>query len=153
MSHQVISKIKDKAIKAENIKQIPNFSFTTLNNLPFTEKELSINKATLFIYFNSECDYCNHEAEMVQQHAEKLKDIQVVFVSHEPLEDIKAFATKYKLLNHDTIYFLYDPKATFTTSFDVNTLPCLILYNKQRKLIEKFKGQVKMETILKKLNN
>ena len=151
MGYKVVSKINHKKQVAENIKQIPNFSYLTLENKVFTEEDLAQNKPTLFIYFNSECDFCNHEAEMVQQNLEQLKAIQVVFISYEPVDKIKQFATKFKLLNHANISFLSDTKVTFATTFDVKSMPCLVLYDKENNLIEKIKGQVKIETVLNKL--
>lgn len=151
MGYKVVSKINHKKQVSENIKKMPTFSYLTLDNKVFTEEDLAQNKPTLFIYFNSECDFCNHEAEMVQQNLEQLKAIQVVFISYEPVDKIKQFATKFKLLNHANISFLFDTKITFATTFDVKSMPCLVLYDKENNLIEKIKGQVKIETVLNKL--
>ena len=153
MGYKVVSKINHKKQVAENIKKMPTFSYITLENKVFTQENLVQNTPTLFIYFNSECDFCNHEAEMVQQNIEQLKDIQVVFISYEPVEKIKQFANNYKLLNHANISFLSDSKITFATTFDVKSMPCLVLYDKDNNLIEKIKGQVKMETVLEKFHN
>ena len=153
MGYKVVSKINHKKQVAENIKKMPTFSYVTLENKIFTQKSLVQSTPTLFIYFNSECDFCNHEAEMVQQNIEQLKDIQVVFISYEPVEKIKQFATKFNLLHHDNIHFLSDSKITFATTFDVKSMPCLVLYDKDNNLIEKIKGQVKMETVLEKFHN
>ena len=90
---------------------------------------------------------------MVQQNIEQLKAIQVVFISYEPIEKIKQFAAKFKLLHHDNIYFLSDSKITFATTFDVKSMPCLVLYDKENNLIEKIKGQVKIETVLDNFQN
>ena len=153
MGYKVVSKIKHKKQVAENIKKMPVFSYLNLENKIFTNENLEEGKPTLFIYFNSECDFCNHEAEMVQQNIEQLKAIQVIFISYEPIEKIKQFATKFKLLNHANISFLFDTKITFATTFDVKSMPCLVLYDKDNNLIEKIKGQVKIETVLKKFHN
>ena len=153
MGYKVVSKINHKKQVAENIKKMPTFSYLTLENKVFTQENLVQNTPTLFIYFNSECDFCNHEAEMVQQNIEQLKAIQVVFISYEPIEKIKAFATKFKLLNHANIYFLSDSKITFASTFDVKSMPCLVLYDKENNLIEKIKGQVKIETVLNKFTS
>jgi peroxiredoxin len=153
MGYKVVSKINYKKQVAKNIKKMPAFSYLTLDNKIFRNENLEKGKPTLFIYFNSECDFCNHEAEMVQQNIEQLKDIQVVFISYEPVEKIKQFATKFNLLHHANISFLSDSKITFATTFDVKSMPCLVLYNKENNLIEKIKGQVKIETVLEKLQN
>ena len=153
MSYKVVSKINHKKQVAENIKKMPAFSYFTLNNEIFTNENLKKGKPTLFIYFNSECDFCNHEAEMVHRNIEQLKNIQVVFISYENLEKIKSFAAKFKLLHHDNIHFLSDSKITFATAFDVKSMPCLVLYDKENNLIEKIKGQVKIEMVLEKFQN
>lgn len=151
MTYKVITKINNKKEIAANIKKIPNFSYKNLNNESFTRSNLTPNKAVLFIYFNSDCDFCNHEAEMIQQNIDKLNTIQMVFVSFESDAKIVAFANTYNLLGYDNIHFLSDTTNSFATTFDVNSLPCLVLYNKEHLLIEKIKGQVKIETILAKL--
>jgi thioredoxin-related protein len=79
-------------------------------------------------------------------------DFQLCFISFEKTEQIKEFANKYQLNTYDNVHFLCDSKVTFAATFDVKSMPCLVLYNKDQKLIEKIKGQVKAETILKKLN-
>lgn len=151
MGYNVVNKINHKKQVAENIKKIPNFSYLSIENKAFTNENLIQNKPTLFIYFNSECDFCNHEAEMVQQNMEQLKEIQVVFISYEPVEKIKQFATKFNLLHHANISFLSDSKISFATTFDVKSMPCLVLYDKDKNLIEKIKGQIKIESVLQKL--
>jgi peroxiredoxin len=151
MSYKVITKINHKREVAEHIKTIPSFSYSTVNGKMFTHKNLEDNKPTLFLYFNSECEHCQSEASQIQENMPNFKNYQLVFVSFEEKNKIIAFAKKYKLDPYDNITFLVDKQVTFSTTFDVNSLPTMILYNKNEELIEKIKGQTKIETILKKL--
>lgn len=148
IGYKVITKINHKKQVAEHIKTIPDFSYQTLDGNAFTHKNLKPNTPVLFVYFNSECDFCQHEAQMIQENIKKLQSFQIIFISFEPQDNIVKFATKYKLTTYDNVTFLVDRKATFATTFDVNSLPCLVLYNAQHQLIEKIKGQVKIEKIL-----
>lgn len=150
MGYKVISKINHKNEVAQNIKTVPVFSYENIKGGIFTNKDLK-EIPTLFIYFNSECEYCNEETQMIKKNGEKLKDFQLVFISFEKSDLIKAFATKYQLTTYDNVHFLSDTKASFATTFDVQSLPCLVLYDKNQHLIEKIKGQTKVETIVKKL--
>jgi peroxiredoxin len=143
MGYQVISKINHKNEVAENIKTIPVFSYENIKEGVFTNENLK-KIPTLFIYFNSECEYCIEEAQMIQKNIEKLKGIQLVFISFEKPALIKAFAAKHQLTTYDNVHFLSDTKVTFATTFDVKSLPCLVLYDKNQKLIEKIKGQTKV---------
>ena len=148
---QINSKIKHKNEVAVNIKTIPNFDFQNVNGGRFTNENLMKNTPTLFIYFNSECEFCNEEAEMIKQNIDKFSQIQLIFISIENPHKIKGFAINHKLKNYDKINFLSDTKVSFAPTFDVKSLPCLVLYDKDYHLIEKIKGQIKPEALIEKL--
>jgi peroxiredoxin len=148
---QITSKINHKKEVAENIKIIPKFSFQNINGGVFTDQNIIKNTITIFIYFNSECEFCNEEAEMIKENLEKFSNFQLIFVSFEQPELINTFAVKHKLNHYDKISFLSDTKVSFAPTFDVKSLPCLVLYDKDQHLIEKIKGQIKPEILLKKL--
>ena len=148
---QITSKIKHKNEVAENIKTIPSFNFQNVNGGRFTNENLIKNTPTLFIYFNSECEFCNEEAEMINQNIDKFSPIQLIFVSIENPNKIIEFAIHHKLINYDKINFLSDTKVSFAPTFDVKSLPCLVLYDKDQHLIEKIKGQIKPKVIIEKL--
>jgi thiol-disulfide isomerase/thioredoxin len=150
-AYEIITKINHKKEVAENIKTIPKFSYGNIKGGNFTYQNLKNDTPTLFVYFNTECEYCNEEAEMIKENADKFKKVQLIFISFEKPDLIKTFATKHQLSHYDNILFLYDNKVSFATTFDVKSLPYLVLYDKNQKLIEKIKGQTKTEILLKKL--
>lgn len=151
LGYKVVSKINHKKEVAENIKTIPKFEYQNIKGGVFSNANLKKDTPTLFVYFNSECEYCNEEAQMIQESIVLLKEFQLVFISFEKSALIKAFATKHQLIPYDNINFLSDTKVTFAATFDVQSLPCLVLYDKNQNLIEKIKGQTKVETLVKKL--
>ena len=151
LGYNILSKINHKNQVAENIKSMPNFEYVGLDGNLFTQKQVKQNTPILFVYFNSECEYCNEEAKMIKESISKLNEVQFFFVSFEKPAQIKTFATNHQLLNYDNITFLCDSKATFATTFDVKSLPCLVLYDKNQHLIEKIKGQTKVGVLLQKL--
>lgn len=149
---QITLKIKHKKEVAENIKTIPSFNFQNVNGGRFTNKNILKNTPTLFIYFNSECEFCDEEAEMIKQNIDKFSTFQLIFVSIENPNKIKEFAINHKLINYDKINFLSDTQVSFAPTFDVKSLPCLVLYDKNQHLIEKIKGQIRPEILILKLN-
>ena len=151
MGYKIVTKINQKKEIAANIETIPAFRYQNIKGESFSNKNLKAYTATLFIYFNSECEYCNQEAQMIQESIDKFASHQLVFVSFEQPKKIASFAKKHNLLNYDNIHFVCDSKVTFATTFDIQSIPCLVLYDKNQQLIEKLKGQTKVETILKKL--
>lgn len=152
MCYKVITKINHKKEVAEHIKTIPLFSYSTINGGKFTNKDLKENSPVLFLYFNSECEHCQSEASQIKENINEFKNVQLVFISFEKPIQIEEFATKYKLNQYANITFLCDSKVSFATAFDVNSLPTVIIYDKAKKLVKKIKGEIKVETILKKIN-
>lgn len=151
MVYLVISKIDHKNEVAEHIKTIPSFSYPTIEGKLFSNKDLKENTPTVFLYFNSECEHCQSEAEQISDNIEKFARIQLVFISFEEPKKIAAFAKKYKLDHYDAITFLCDKQVSFAITFDVKSLPTVVIYDKNKKLVEKIKGEVKIENILKKI--
>jgi peroxiredoxin len=153
MGFTIANKIYDKKQKEASIQVMPSFGYKTLDGAAFTNKNLKENTATIFIYFNSDCEFCNHEAEEVQTNIEKLKKFQLVFISFEKPTQIKQFAQTHKLNNYDNITFIHDSKVSFATTFDVKSLPAILIYDNQNKLVAKMKGQTKVAVIIKKITN
>ncbi|MCF6348901.1 MAG: redoxin domain-containing protein [Flavobacteriaceae bacterium] len=148
LGYSIGSKLNHKKEVANRIKTIPEFSFKNLDGQPFTQKEVSRTLPKLFIYFNSECDFCHTEAKQIQEHLEQLKNVQLLFVSFEEPESIKTFAEKYDLLNKDHIFFLEDSTLLFADLFDAKSIPFILLYTKDNQLIKKFKGATKIENVI-----
>lgn len=149
LGYNITKKINYKKEVSERIKTIPNFTFLTLNNQTFSKKELTKNIYKLFVYFNSECEYCQSETTQISKNLEKFNEIQLIFVSYEPIKDIKQFAKTYHLLNKENIIFLQDKEMLFEELFDAKSIPFMLLYSKDNQLIEKYKGATKIDNILK----
>jgi hypothetical protein len=52
---------------------------------------------------------------------------------------------------HQNVTFLYDNFDTFSSRFDANSIPYILIYNKKQKLIKKHKGQLNANGILRAL--
>jgi peroxiredoxin len=151
LSYQITVKINYKKEVKKNIKTIPKFSYQNINGELFTNKNLKKQQATIFIYFNTECDFCIEESQMIKKNILKFKGIQLIFISFETSIKIKEFSNKNQLSHYDNISFLHDNKANFNIIFDIKSMPCLVLYDKNHRLIEKINGQIKVETLIKKM--
>ncbi|KAF2331018.1 TlpA family protein disulfide reductase [Flavobacterium ginsenosidimutans] len=152
LGYQILSKINYKKEVQQNIKTIPKFSYQNIKGGIFTNENLKTETPAIFVYFNTECEYCKEEAQMIHQNIKKFVSVQIIFISSEKNQQIKNFAQNHQLTNYDNVHFLCDSKVTFANTFDVNSIPSIILYDKNHQLIEKIKGQTKPEILIKKLN-
>ncbi len=151
LGYSVVTKMQYKSEVSKTLQSIPNFSFKTLDNTIFTNAELVTNTPTVFIYFNTECDFCQHEAQSIGDNLAQFIHVRLLFVSTEPIETIRAFAKTYNLLTQQNITFLYDSTHTFSNRFDANSIPYILIYNKKQELVKKHKGQLRPKAILKAL--
>ena len=149
LGYKIVTKTKHKNEIAKTLQTIPDFSFTDLNRAVFTKDSLKPHTATVFIYFNSECDYCRHEAQSIKENIGQFVNTQLLFVSPEPVEKIRAFAEIHELSAYNNIRFLRDKDHTFPAGFGAATIPYLLIYDKDRQLIKRHQGQLKAATILK----
>ena len=151
LGYNVISKAKEKNQIAKQLATIPKFEFLTLAQQMFTNANLKPNTYSIFIYYNSECDFCQLEAQSISDNLVSFKNMQFIFVSAEPIETIKQFSEQYNLNNQQNVTFLYDNLDTFSSRFDANSIPYLLIYDKNQKLIKKHKGQLNAKGILRAL--
>ena len=109
LGYQVYAKMQYKQEVEAALKTMPDFSFETLKGETFTQNNLDTDRPTVLIYFNSGCDYCQHEAQSIEQHIESFKEVQLVFVSYETkeaiyLDEIKGLSkNQLTVLNENNI--------------------------------------------------
>ncbi|WP_335973231.1 TlpA family protein disulfide reductase [Gaetbulibacter jejuensis] len=152
LSYKVVIGTQEKNIIAKQIQTMPEFKFLTLKQQPYTKANLKPSLKTIFIYFNSSCDFCRHEAQSISENLVSFKDVQFIFVSTEPITTIRQFSEQYNLNNKQNITFLHDNLNTFSNRFGANSIPYLLIYDNEQKLIKKHKGQLNAKGILKVLN-
>lgn len=89
LGYNIVTKTKKINEIATNTQSLPDFELLTLDNKKFTQSDIDENQPLVFVYFNSECDYCEYEAESIYNNLDALQKIQFLFVSTEPLEIIR----------------------------------------------------------------
>lgn len=139
MGYSSIQKLDQKS-KSEAI--IQNLSSLT-NNLGF--KVANTDQPTIFMYFNSDCHFCQWEMEQIEKNIEKFQNYQLLLASFEPKNEAIDFLQQYNLNQH---YIEVNPDSlTNTISGGV---PQTFIY--ENGLLQKhFKGEVKIEAILEVL--
>lgn len=152
LGYQIVKKFQEKQKLVQSIETIPNFSFKTVDDSWFTKEHLHGGLPIVFLYFNSECGFCQHEAKNISENIHLLKDIQFVFVSIEPIEKIKRFSEQNRIGNIRNVIFLHDTDDSFSKLFQPSSIPFSLIYDKNQKLLKIQKGQLSVHGILKTIN-
>ncbi len=144
---KTIAKINHKKEVTEQLATIPELPVEIIgtNKKPTWEHS---NVATIILFFNSECNHCQYEAQDIQSKLDAFKNTNLLFVSEEPTDKIQAFSNTYKLDNQPNIWWLkMKPEYVYNT-FGTIGVPHIWVYNKEGMLVKEFRGETKVEALL-----
>jgi peroxiredoxin len=145
-------KLRKQAQRQERVQALPAFQFMGLDSVAFGSVQLSVGQPAVIIYFNPDCEHCQYEARAIRDSLHRFAATNVLLVSDEPLERLKQFAKEYDLTNQPNVHILYDRDRRFKDLFGTNMVPSIFIYNQKQKLVKHYKGETKIEAILKYLD-
>ncbi len=147
----IYRKMENKKVVAKNTKKLPATQVKGLDSKSFTI-ENSNNFFKVLVFFNTECEHCQNEAANIKKHIADFEKTQMTFISVEPLENVKKFATKYQLTAYSNIKFAHMEAIESSKQFGISSFPTIFIYNKEGELLKQYKGETKIEAILKLIN-
>lgn len=130
-----------------NAEKMPDIQLTTLDDKPFSRKDLKKQK-TVFFFFNSLCKHCQKNAKHLVEHADKLKDVQVVLFSSEPLKALKQFEEVYSMNKYDNYQVMHINDKDIYKFFGSIQVPSTFIYNRHHEVVNKIIGNTYFEFII-----
>lgn len=120
--------------------------FNTLTKIraamnPVTGDPTDFNKKTMVMLFNSECDHCQAEMDILSKNLDALKDIQLWFISFEEENQALNFLLRKKMLNHPDMQLFITYPEDAKALFGALWLPQTFLYE-DNQLKEGFLGPI-----------
>ena len=121
----------------EPSKKIPEFSFARLNKTVFTNKDLASNKLLLFVFFDVECEHCQHAVKFIGAHYNDFKNTAIYLLTLDSQEKMTVFLNKYggKLTAKKNVTLLQDTRQEFINKFKPRKYPSIFLYSKTKELL------------------
>ena len=104
----------------------------------------------VIVMFQPDCDHCQREAKQIQENIDAFKAYQVYFVSSATGEELKKFASEYKLDNFSHIHFGSTTVEEIISSLGQIDAPSVYIYD-NGKLRQKFNGETDIAEITKHL--
>jgi peroxiredoxin len=132
---------------------LPNFQLYSQNLRHFNAAGLKSSLPVCIFYYNADCEHCQYEATQINKNIDAFRKTQVIMVSTNTPEETAAFSEKYNLNSYLFITWLYDKDYSFYKWFGNSPTPSVFIYNARHKLIKEYKGEVKIESVLKYLND
>lgn len=116
---------------------IPAFSFFNLDKSLFTNTNLEKGKPLLFVFFDTECDHCQHAIQYINQHLTEFKPAAIYLITLDRQEKIVAFMNRYggNLKGKKNVTILQDLQNEFLRKFRPRKYPSIFLYSPQKQLL------------------
>jgi thiol-disulfide isomerase/thioredoxin len=142
---KIRSQLKHKKEIATTTASLPLFEYTTLAGRK-TRNNPDSPKTKLLFFFNTDCEHCQAEAQLLAENSKSLELAEVYFLSNEDLSVIQNFSDKY-FKNAPSFTVAKVDVGVSARVFGVNTYPYVFIYSKDNQLLKTFKGEVKLEAL------
>jgi protein-disulfide isomerase len=134
-------------------KTVPSFKLLLMDSSTYFYKyQLKKNTPTIIVYFNPDCDHCQHDAKKIVDTIKAFKNAQFVFVSYAPFGEIKKFTITYKLNEQKNIKVGRDEKYFISVFFKVRFTPFVAVYDGLGNLVRVFEGGTTMKKLAELIN-
>lgn len=145
MVYSMIEQQTAKKLVQTKIQSTPvNVNLFTLDSTRFI---FPLAKPVVFILYNSTCEHCQYELTQIRASMHLFKDVELVFLSSEPISAIKKVALLFE--SHRNVNFIKINPEDVYDNFGTVRYPTILIYGTNGKLIKEFKGETKVEAILR----
>ena len=133
---------------------VPVFDFYKFDKTAFTNKNLTPGKMSFFMFFDCDCDHCQHAMTNLNKNFQEYKKAAVYLISLDDTDKIKAFMQKFgpNVNNQKNVTMLLDVRNEFITRFNPRKYPSMFLYSADKKLLAYEDNPDNMFRFLKQLN-
>lgn len=135
---------------------IPDFTFYILKSgIRFTKEDLAKTGNIVFILFDPTCGHCQHEANDIGKHYDRVKNANFYFVSMNDPALMASFLDTWAkpLVGKENVEVLYDRGADFINKFHLpSQYPATYVYGANGGLKEYWNGERDISEIITAIN-
>lgn len=119
----------------------------------FNTRKIAYDKNIVVLLFNSNCDHCQQLARDIVRRKKELEKNLFVMISTEYLHAIRAFYSKFGLVQMKNLIIGRDYMLATPKIFSFESFPFCIIYSKKHRYLAYYERNFSVDTILKKLKN
>lgn len=149
MLYWAISKHKSKYAGIQQFPQIQ--ALTIFGDYIDVTEHLSPSKRTALLFFHPECEYCRKEVEGIMARHSECRDVQWLFLTLAPAEEVEMFLLEYPLESIPDAYVLREDWPDNHKMFGVKGPPALFIYDENGKLMARHMGATSIKIIVQEL--
>lgn len=114
----------------------------------FTEKDIDTSGSFFLMMFNPTCGHCEDATRMLEKHLDLFRDKQILLLSAAGMMlYMDYFDATTKVYQYPKIEIGVDSSNFIEKTFIYNSLPQINIYDKERKLLKIFTGDVSIDSL------
>jgi len=137
----------------KEIATLPLFNLLlTDSQTVINTKDIKSKKATVFFYFDPNCEHCQKETEDIIENKDILSKTHFYFISLDSIRKIKEFMQYYQLQSLPGITVASDYEFSSLNIFKIKSIPSSIVYNSRNQIVAIFEGRMTVAKLREVLN-
>jgi thioredoxin-related protein len=130
------------------ISNLPSFKLLLMDSLTILPTDKIQNgKPILILYFRPDCPHCQAETKSFVENIETIKKFQIYFVTNASFQETKGYQQQYQLAKYPNIIVGKDYERSFFRAFKPSSIPYLVIYDGQKRLVKVYYGEISINTI------
>lgn len=138
---------KSPNMPAPKVMTLPSFNLTSANNGIISTGNSPEGKSTILFYFNPTCKYSQYQTETIIKNISSFQDVQFYMFTNQQDASLNTFYDHYNLGNYKNITVGVDNNRFFENNFVANSVPWLVVYDKQKKLKKIITGSLDAKSL------
>lgn len=134
-----------------DVEKMPEIRALTISGDSLKCANFNSHKRTAILFFNPDCEFCQVEIKGILEGYSECRDVQWIFLTLAPQEELQDFLLKYPVDSITDAYLLREDFPAMHISFGVTAPPVLFIYDEYGVLMKKHKGSTSIKTILEEL--
>jgi thiol-disulfide isomerase/thioredoxin len=118
----------------------------------FNTEYIQEGKPSVLIFFSPDCEHCQDETINIIKNIDSLKRVNILFITIDPFDRLKAFYNFYKIANYPNITMGRDISYYFPNHFKELQPPFLVIYDSQKKERIKYSGEIEVKKLIEYVN-
>lgn len=134
----------EKVQPAAAVNDLPNLKVEDVNGSTLQLQDLTGEIALIF--FNPDCEHCQHQAQLIGSKKDLFKNQQLYFITAEPAQAINKFITDYQMKEANYHFSHANPAEVFSSVGNFAQMPTIFTF-KDKKKLARFEGTTPVEDI------
>lgn len=110
--------------------------------------DVRADRPTVMFFFAPDCDHCHLTTKELLASMDEMKKADFYWFTYMPLTALREFTAEHKLNDYPNIKTGRDHTFFFMKFYGAKTVPYLVIYDKNKKLVKLYDGAIKVPEIV-----